>query len=180
MQSIHSLFLLIGILTISISTAAQNSICNKITKKGKLVLSSVDVVQNDKWCECQGFTQLQFKNVHVKVLPVCLSANKELISVSFSKTPLQRLPANFELLNQVQSIDVSFTKLVFLPEEIAALTNLKFLNLRGTDIVSLPEGLNHLEKIDMRMIELTKEEQDKIHNQYPGVKIYFSSPCKCY
>lgn len=130
-------------------------------------------------CDCKDLKKITLKNVRQLSIPLCLSANENLTEVSFSKNPIQRLPEGLEGLKHLEDLDISFTNIVYLPEYISELTSLKTLNLRGTQIVSLPEGLDHLEMIDMRIIDINGSDQEAIREQYPTVKIYFSSPCQC-
>lgn len=171
--------LLIASSIIWINPAFSSNPCQAIIKKGVLTLKRVEEFEKIQWCECADFTKVVFKKIHVSSIPLCLSANENITSLSFSKTQIQRLPQGIENLTNLESLNLSFTKMVFLSEEIQKLTHLKFLNLRGTEITVLPPGLEHLETIDMRMIEMTGAEQELLRNQYPEVKIYFSSPCNC-
>lgn len=183
MQWIQKAFLLIASFTIWINftSIAAEPPCDNVSKKGRLVISSYLDLEKNHWCHCDHIHEVRFKKIRIKNLPHCLLAKAEKIkSLSFSKTEIDKLPNNIKSFNQLESLDVSFTKMIFLPEEISELANLKFLNLRGTQITALPEGLEHIETIDMRMIEMSREEQVLLQSQYPGVKIYFSSPCKCY
>lgn len=138
-----------------------------------------DISALSNLCDCSEMQALSFKNFRHMSLPACLAANDHLTAISFSKNPIQRLPEGIERLKQLQKLDISFTEIVYLPEHISELSSLKTLNLRGTQIVSLPDGLEHLEKIDMRMIDINRADQTAIREQYPSVKIYFSSPCQC-
>lgn len=79
----------------------------------------------------------------------------------------------------IEKLSLEHTHLSQLPKEIAQLSFLKELDLKGTSITSLPDGLGHLEKIDLRFIEISKAQQKVIRKQYPELKIYFSSPCNC-
>lgn len=181
MQMIPSQLWQIALLILWINPAISSGVnpCQNISRKGSVVLKSESVTMLTSLCGCNDLKKISFKIVRQLSIPVCLSANENLITISFSKNPIQRLPEGLEELKHLENLDISFTDVVYLPESIRALTSLKTLNLRGTQIVSLPEGLEHLEMIDMRMIDINRKDQDAIREQYPSVKIYFSSPCQC-
>lgn len=168
------------ILWISFALPANQRVCDLIDKNGVLHMKNVDINSVNAICDCESVKSLSFKKGNYVALPDCASANVVIESISFSKTKIQRLPTGLENFENLRHLDLSFTEIVFLPDEIANLYALRTLNLRGTKIVSLPDGLENLEMIDMRMIDLNREAQEAIRAQYPEVKIYFSSPCKCY
>lgn len=161
--------------------------CDNISKKGSIRIYGQDVSVLNELCSCNELTKISFKDIGQLNIPICLSTDKEcvctananLTTLSFSKTAIQRLPAGIEEMKQLEELDISFTNIAYLPDYIVKLTGLQNLNLRGTKIVSLPEGLENLDTIDMRMIDLNRRDQEAIREQYPSVKIYFSSPCQC-
>ncbi len=179
MQMIRPLpwLITLWILWTSLALPLSQPLCERIDKKGVLQLRDGDDLTD--LCSCYELRELSYKKVNAVSLPSCLPAMESLRSVSFSKTNIQRLPNGLENFLMLEELDLSFTKLVYLPESIRNLYALKSLNLRGTEIVSLPDGLEHLETIDMRMIDLNRSDQENIRAQYPMVEIYFSSPCKC-
>lgn len=181
MQMIPRLLWQIGLLILWINPVFSNGVnpCGNISKKGSIRLKSEDVSMLKDLCDCYDFKKISFKNIGQLSIPFCLSANENLTTNSFSKNPIQRLPDGLEELKHLENLDVSFTEIVFLPEYISELTGLKTLNLRGTQIVSLPEVLDHLERIDMRMIDINRKGQEAMREHYRSVKIYFSSPCQC-
>ncbi|NEN23026.1 hypothetical protein G3O08_05870 [Cryomorpha ignava] len=189
MQTIPKWLSLIAlwILWTSFTIPVNQSICERIDKNGKLQIKNTDLNNLGAICSCENIRSLSFKKCNFVALPECVSTTKEcectanggVESISFSKANIQRLPEGLENFNNLQNLDLSFTDIVFLPEDLYQFYELKTLNLRGTGIVSLPDGLENLEMIDMRMIDLSRDDQEAIYAQYPEVKIYFSSPCQC-
>lgn len=112
-------------------------------------------------------------------LPDCFSQLDSLKSLSFTKSEMPRIPEVVFDVPNLRRLDLTFTPLYILSAEIAGMKALRTLNLSGTFIQTLPDGLDHLESIDMRNIELNRETQKAIRAQYPDIDIYFSSPCKC-
>ena len=82
-------------------------------------------------------------------------------------------------MNNLENLAIKFVEIENLPDQIQNLDQLKKLDISGTNISYLPDGLSNLEVIDMRMIKLNREEQNSIREQYPDLKILFSSPCQC-
>ncbi|MCZ4408041.1 hypothetical protein O3Q51_04435 [Cryomorphaceae bacterium 1068] len=131
----------------------------------------------DHFCDCS-FEKLQIKRASLVNLPACVRS-MDLTSLKIENAPLVKLPDGILSLKRLEELSFKHTALPFLPEEINQLKSLRRLDLRGTEINSLPEGLDHLEKIDLRFTKINKSDQKAIRNQYPQVKIFFSSPCNC-
>ena len=129
----------------------------------------------EKYCECS-FENLQLKKTAFIDLPPCM-VKEELISLKIEHTLLAVFPEGILMLKGLKELSLKHTGLSFLPGEISQLKSLKTLDLRGTNISSLPEGLEHLEKIDLRLTDINKADQEAIRSRYPQVKIFFSSPC---
>jgi len=154
----------------------SNSPCADI-KNGLLSLKGREAVDLDDFCNCS-FEKLHIRKASLVNLPTCLK-NLELTSLTIENASLVKLPEGILILKGLEELSLKNTGLPFLPAEIHQLKSLRRLDLRGTEINFLPSGLEHLEKIDLRFTKINKTEQEKIRNQYPHVKIFFSSPCNC-
>lgn len=169
------LWWLIAILAIStLSINAQEPSCPFKVKDGKLIVKQRKV---NGLCVCE-FQRLKVKNLSSFRFPHCLEY-KTLTELSIVKTPLKDFPVGIASIQSLKKLSLRFTDIATLPEDIADLQNLEELDLRGTRVKSLPTGLNHLKKIDLRMVDLNKSQQESLRQQYPEVKIFFSSPCNC-
>jgi Leucine-rich repeat (LRR) protein len=164
--------------TIFLTTTSFTSVppCSDI-KNGLLSLKGNEAAELEKYCECS-FEDLRLKNAAFIDLPPCM-VKEELISLKIEHTPLAVFPKGVLLLKSLEELSLKHTGLSFLPGEISQLKSLKKLDLRGTNISFLPEGLEHLEKIDLRLTDINKADQEAIRSRYPQVKIFFSSPCNC-
>lgn len=165
--------------TIFLTTTSFTSVspCSDI-KNGLLFLNGKEAAGLEKYCECS-FEKLQLKKSAFIDLPRCM-AKEELISLKIEHVALVVFPEGILKLKSLEELSLKHTGLSFLPKEISQLKSLRTLDLRGTNISSLPEGLKHLEKIDLRLTDINKADQEVIRNQYPQTKIFFSSPCNCH
>ncbi len=172
--------LLIWILSASPVFAGYNgNPCERVKDDGSLKVKTADLSGLSELCLCAEVKHLDFVKTSVVRLPDCFGKLADLRSATFRKSALNRMPDDLYDMTALVELDLSFTALNILPRGILTLPNLKILNLRGTAITSLPDGLEHLEKIDMRMIEMNRNQQEAIRDQYPDLKIFFSSPCNC-
>jgi Leucine-rich repeat (LRR) protein len=65
---------------------------------------------------------------------------------------------------------------------IKNLQKLEYLDMWSNNLNSFPESLNELKKLkefDLRVIQFTKGEKDRIITLLPDTKIHFSSSCNC-
>jgi Leucine-rich repeat (LRR) protein len=152
--------------------------CDFNVRKGKVTLTSDDLSKLDKLCTCEEIEEVLLRKTSLVRLPGCLLEIPGLKKLNLAKSALRELPS-VEGDSQLEELDLSFTKISSLPESLGNLSNLKILKIRGTSITNLPAGLDHLEKIDMRMIDLNKTQQRELRAQYPNITIFFSSPCNC-
>lgn len=153
--------------------------CREISRKGSLHLKTFETSTIQELYLCTALTELSFRKSDIQEVPEFVWSLLQLESLNLSKTQIQRFPEGIGALENLKKLDLSFTNIYYLPPALAELEHLETLILRGTHINSLPSGLDRLQKIDMRMIDLSRDEQKSIRQKYPNVKIYFSSPCNC-
>lgn len=143
-------------------------------KKGKLKVNHGHSLQ--EFCNC-ALTSLHFKKVLNPIIPDCFQ--ESLVELKIEQVELFTFPQQILGQKKLEKLSLKHTSLAYLPDEISTLSSLRELDLRGTSIVSLPDGLDHLEKIDLRLTSISKEDQDQMRTKYPKLKIFFSSPCNC-
>jgi len=164
-------------MTSILPTESEKNSCDRI-KNGTLTLRAEEIADLSYFCHCT-IDQLKLKSGIFRDLPPCFEG-KRIESLHLEKIRPATFPDGILKLEGLKELSFRQTDLAFLPNEVSRLSSLKILDLRGTSISSLPEGLDHLYKIDLRLTELNKAEQEAIRAQYPKVKIYFSSPCNCH
>lgn len=136
--------------------------------------------QLEEVCECVQVNHLELKKLPLIKLPPCLAHLQEIRSLDLSKTGLVTFPEVVLEMYSLEHLSIAHTGISYLPDEIADLPNLKTLDLRGTGIEVLPYGLEFLEMIDMRLIMISKAEQDTLRSRLPNTDIFLSSPCHCH
>ncbi len=145
----------------------------------KLKLKNPTVDELNAVCEQESLQRLIIKGRVEAKIPECLK-----YLTSLSELELNEVNPNLDFsavdgIQNLQTLRIKHIEIAQLPDFILDMTSLRFLDISGTEIKSLPYGLDFLEKIDMRMIELNREEQEQIREQYPETEILFSSPCQC-
>ncbi len=159
---------------------AQESLCGKINQEGKLSIKARDWERADELCNCNGLQRLEMKKVPLLHLPPCFDQLQELQHLDLSKSNLVRFPPEVLRMESLQYLSLAHTRIQLLPDEIADMPALRHLDLRGTGVEDLPADLQHLEVIDMRLILLSKVEQDELRARFPNTQIFLSSPCHCH
>ncbi|MEM9053485.1 MAG: hypothetical protein AAGC47_15630 [Bacteroidota bacterium] len=150
--------------------------CDEI-RKNSLKLSSAEAANSlEKYCGCT-VNSLEFKKVLFSEIPNCLQ--ESITKLKVEQVELSTFPDEILELKNLEELSLRHTNISFLPGALAELSVMKVLDLRGTSIVSLPDGLDHLERIDLRLTDINREDQNQIRSKYPEVKIFFSSPCNC-
>jgi len=178
MPELSKKFLLIGLILISSSQAF--SAFSSLTGGGqKLKLKNPTVDELKGVCEELSLQRLIIKGRVEGKIPECLKYLTALRELELNEVNPN---LDFSAVSAIQNLHILRIKhieLTQLPDFVLEMTSLRFLDISGTEIISLPYGLDFLEKIDMRMIELNRDQQEHIRKQYPDTEILFSSPCQC-
>ena len=100
-----------------------------------------------------------------------------------SKNHIETLPREFGDLQHLVILNISQNDLTMLPPQIGKLKKLKYLDLWENSIGTFPDELKdisgNLKIIDLRVILINKEGQERIRKLLPSTKIYFDPPCHC-
>lgn len=155
-----------------------NDPCGTVDEKGLLVLKKATYSDVEALCKCD-ITALHLLKYRANNLPPCIGTMKQLRQLKIENSAIQSFPVALLQMEGLESLSIAFSSVAVLPDDMWRMEGLRELNLRGTAISVLPEGLDFLEMIDMRMIALSKVEQNQLREQYPQAAIYFSAPCKC-
>lgn len=149
--------------------------------------------------------RLNLSKKKLKTFPLQILELKNLQELNLSKNKIDSLPKRIGTLTHLQILNVSGNKLTELPDSIGELKNLKKLiasrnllyalpkrigDLENLEILDLwennlsvfPEEMSKLKKLrwlDLRVILLNDEDQERIRKMLPNTKIYFSPACKC-
>lgn len=149
--------------------------------------------------------RLDLRKNKLKTFPLEILKFKNLQELDLSKNKLDSLPEQIGTLTNLHLLNVSGNNLEYLPDSIGELINLKKLvasrnslqalpkrigDLQHLEILDLwennlsvfPEEMRKLKKLrwmDLRVILLNDEDQERIRKLLPDTKIFFSPSCKC-
>ena len=133
----------------------------KFVNLNELILSNNKIVKIP--AEITGLTYLQNLNL----------ANNEFISI----------PPEIALLKNLQVLTLNRNNLQTLPVEMGKMYSLKVLDIWGTEVDTLPyeiSKLKHtLQKLDMRVIYMSRANQNEILEWFPLTEVLFSKACNC-
>lgn len=158
---------------------AQSAICEEGKNGHTVKLKRGDEDKLMSICACDHLVTLVLIHLQTSTLPPCLSEKKNLRELRLIGPSWLVMPDMIADMKGLEILEVSESSLHIIPEWLAKMPNLHTIILQGTDVSTLPIGLDHLHKIDLRNIEINRNQQRAIRAQYPKVKIFFSSPCHC-
>jgi len=141
----------------------------------------------------------------LKAFPLEILTFKNLNILKLGKNKISSVPEGISKLIFLQELDLGKNKLDAFPGGIVELVNLKqlvlnqnyiqgipymiknlqkleYLDMWSNNLNSFPESLNELKNLkefDLRVIQFTKDEKDRITTLLPVTKIHFSSSCNC-
>jgi Leucine-rich repeat (LRR) protein len=111
---------------------------------------------------------------------VCSIPSLEYLNLSRNK--IEMIPKNIGEMKNLKELHLQKNKLMYLPAQIGGLSSLEILDLWNNAVSFFPEELkelHNLRKMDLREIEINDEEQKRISELLPHVKILFSPSCLC-
>lgn len=149
--------------------------------------------------------RLDLSKQKLKAVPEELRRMPNLNALDLGRNKLKELPPWFTDLANLQELTLSGNKLVDFPEVICGLRHLKRLDMSRNALTGLPaclgrlkelisldlwsndlatfpeelEGLEALRYVDLRVIQFSPKEMERITELWPRAKIQFSAPCNC-
>lgn len=100
-----------------------------------------------------------------------------------SKNSIEFLPREIGDLPNLMILDINQNELTSLPPQIGKLKKLRYLDLWSNNLSIFPEELHELSEtlkvLDLRVILINADQQEKIRGMLPKTTIYMSPPCKC-
>lgn len=141
----------------------------------------------------------------LKVFPIEILIFKNLNILKLGKNKIASVPEGISKLIFLQELDLGKNKLAIFPSGLVELINLKklvlnqnyiegipfmiknlqkleYLDMWSNNLNSFPESLSellYLKEFDLRVIQFTKDEKERITKLLPNAKIHFSASCNC-
>ena len=133
---------------------------------------------------------LNFKNLNILKLgknkiasvPEGISKLIFLQELDLGKNKLDRFPGGIVELVNLKKLVLNQNYIEGIPYMIKNLEKLEYLDMWSNNLGSFPESLNDLKALkefDLRVIQFTTEEKERIKNLLPNAKIHFSASCNC-
>lgn len=148
---------------------------------------------------------LNLKRERLKEFPAEILQLKNLNVLDLSRNKLEELPSELGQLQYLQHIDIEKNRFETFPAVLSELPQLKRLIFSQNDIDSIPDSiknlkelrvieawstnllylspfladLEHLEMMELRVINFTERERNYILNLLPDVEIMMSNGCDC-
>jgi Leucine-rich repeat (LRR) protein len=132
------------------------------------------------------FPNLQYLDLsknQITEFPDSLGKLKNLQVLHLSKNKIESLPREIGDLTNLVILDVNQNEVINIPPQIGKLKKLRYLDLWSNNISTFPDELkelqNNLQILDLRVILINYDTQDRIRKMLPKTTIYFSPPCHC-
>lgn len=125
---------------------------------------------------------LEMKRGRITELPAPFSKLNNLVRLDLTNNRLTYFPSVLLEMPQLEQLHLGKNEIQRIPEGIKRMENLRLLDIWSTQVPRLPLALaemKSLEEVDMRMIEISQEEQDYFTELMPHVQFLFSVPCNC-
>jgi Leucine-rich repeat (LRR) protein len=133
---------------------------------------------------------LLFKNLNILKLaknriesvPEGISKLIFLQELDLGKNKLDGFPGGIVELVNLKKLVLNQNYIEGIPYMIKNLQKLEYLDMWSNNLGSFPESLNDLKALkefDLRVIQFTAEEKERIKNLLPNAKIHFSASCNC-
>ena len=102
--------------------------------------------------------------------------------INLSKNNFIDFPEILTELTQLQEIIINNNKITTIPKQIKYLNSLIKLDMWSNELVKIPDEigqLTSLKEVDLRVIQLSDREKERISGLLPNTKVYFSNSCNC-
>jgi Leucine-rich repeat (LRR) protein len=150
----------------------------------KLTLRKMKLKEFPK--EIWSFPNLQYLDLGKNAItefPDSLGKLKNLQVINLEKNKLEALPRELGDMQNLVMLNMNNNELVMLPPQIGKLKKLKYLDLWNNSISTFPEELKEISEtlkvMDLRVILINYDSQDRIRKLLPKTTIYMDAPCHC-
>ena len=125
--------------------------------------------------------ELRLKKCKLTSIPDISSlSNLQVLDLGSNK--LDTIHPSIYSLTGLEKLRIGNNQISEVDARVAELTQLKYLDLWGNMLSDLPEEMKSLSKLvymDMRVMEINSARQERISNDLPHCRVFFSAPCNC-
>lgn len=125
---------------------------------------------------------LKLSKNKLSILPEELVQLEKLEEILLSKNAFSTFPISVTMLPNLKRLYIDQNEITAIPHDINKLINLELLDMWSNDLYIVPESISELTKLkifDLRVIQMSNEEQERIHKLLPNTKVHFSNSCNC-
>lgn len=115
-------------------------------------------------------------------IPMGITMLKNLRELKLNKNKFTQFPIAICELDSLKSLGINQNSIAVIPPEIGKLKELTYLDMWSNDLDTFPTELQQLQKLrefDIRVIQLSDEQQRHIVFLLPKTKIHMSNSCNC-
>jgi Leucine-rich repeat (LRR) protein len=154
------------------------SAVRKYNKLKGLEINAVTFGAFPEWIyEMDALEYLGLVHGNLTEIPTSINKMKGLKTIQFGKNALIALPKEFGELKLLAYVDLSNNNFAEFPVVLLELTELYDIDLSGNKIKTIPENITVLRKLislDLRNNPISVEEQERIRQLLPDVRVYFN------
>lgn len=125
---------------------------------------------------------LDLSRNRLKELPDSLWALSHVKRLNLSKNQIEQLPKSLGRMSHLEELVISQNELTSLPDSISRLDRLRMIDAWSNNLDELPatmSSMKSLEVMDLRVIMMHYDKQERITELLPNVKVYMSEGCNC-
>lgn len=132
------------------------------------------------------FPNLQYLDLgknKITEIPDSINFFVNLQVLHLSRNEIEFMPREIGDLSNLMILDVNQNELTAIPPQIGKLKKLRYLDLWSNNLSIFPDELKELSEtlmvLDLRVILINAEQQERIRTMLPKTTIHMSPPCKC-
>jgi Leucine-rich repeat (LRR) protein len=125
---------------------------------------------------------LDLSRNRLKELPDSLWALGRVKRLNLCKNQIEQLPPSIGRMHHLEELVISQNELTALPDSLGQLERLRMIDAWSNNFDELPAsmgGMRALEVMDLRVIMMHYDKQERITELLPNVKVYMSEGCNC-
>lgn len=126
--------------------------------------------------------ELYLNKNKIKIIPPEIGSLTNLEIFEISKNRLEQIPAEIGHCVLLKRLVLNQNQIVALPSSMGKLKKLVYLDMWSNNLSVVPAEISDctsLKEVDLRVIEMTKDEQDRIKKLLPNAKVHMSPYCSC-